>query len=180
MPKFKTLEEAQAWADESEPKLGKSEELSKQVATLNRENGERRLANEKLEKDLLELRDSGKSAARKEAEAAVKAEHEAKIKELTGKGDAELRRLKLERAALAAGVKADKLDYAVRLLPTDVDLEKVGEAVTALVKDFPALGGTAGNGEATPPGGKGGGTSALADKVKGPEATVALDELVKG
>lgn len=179
MPKFEKLEDAQKWADEHEPELAKAAELSKQVAALNRENAERRLANEKLEKEFGELRDSGKSAARKEAEAAVKAEFDSKSKEQEGKYAAEIRRLSLERAALAAGVKADKIEYAVKLLPADVDPAKAAEPLASLLKDFPTLAGVPPAGGPSPlPSSKGGPGPDLAAKVAAGQP-VELAELTK-
>lgn len=177
MAKFEKLEEAQKAHDALEAKVA---ELTEQTAALNRENAGRRKREGDLEAELGKVRESAKTEAEKAAEAKVRGEYDAKIKELEGKSQAETRRLKLERAALAAGIKPDALGKAIKLLPDDVDPDKAPEPLAALVKEFPQFAGEKPP-SAPAPGqtSKGGAPNDLAEKVSKGQP-VELGELTKG
>lgn len=153
MPKFEKLEEAQAAHDRLE---GDVSELKKTVAKLNSENAQRRKHEDDLTGELDQLRKSGQNAAEKAAEEKLAAQHKEELAKVKAEGDEKVRQLTLERAALAAGVKSDEIEAAVKLLPGDVKPGEERGAFAEIVKKHPTFAGDPpAAGPDDDPGGKG-------------------------
>lgn len=176
MAKFANLEEAQKAHDALE---AKAQELTGGIERLNAENASRRKAAETLEAELKTLRESSRTEAEKAAEGRLGEKHKAELAALTQQNATEIRGRDLRLAAMQKGV-VKNADRVIKLIDPATPPEKFGEAFDALLKEIPGLADKpAVSAPDNSPGGKGGGPTDLAERLKGEKAEVPLDDLLK-